>query len=157
MTPQGAVFALLIVAVAGGAAYQLLTGGPDLRVELRSVGGYTDNVPVWMPFKLSLHLTNAGDESITIRRIDVEPDLDNFNEAFASASPYDLSPPILLEPGAARDHEAGVTLLNANQLPERAYTLVFIVRFRTDVGDIVQRFPMQLDYAREPARRALRR
>ena len=144
------------MAAAGGAAYQLTTGGPDLQVQLIRVGGYTDNVPVWMPFRLALRLTNAGNESITIRRIDVEPDLDDFNEAFASASPYDLSPPILLEPGATRDYDAGVTLLNANQLPERTYMLVFIVRFRTDAGDIEERFPMQLGYVRDAKGRTIR-
>jgi hypothetical protein len=151
------VVAVLIVAAAAAITYRSLTNGPDLRVELRSVGGYTDNIPVWMPFRLNLRLTNAGNESITIRRIDVEPDLDNFTEAFASASPYDLSPPILLEPGAMRDYDAGVTVLNANQLPERTYMLLFVVRFRTDAGDIVQRFPMQLDYVRTPGQRRLRR
>ncbi len=136
--------------------WRALTRGPDLHVAVVNVGGYTDNMPVWMPFRVMLRLTNGGNESITIRRIDVEPDLDHFNEAFAAA-PYDLSPPILLEPGARRDYEAVVTVLNANQLPERTYMLVFIVRMRTDAGDIVERFPAELDYVRDPGRRALRR
>ena len=137
--------------------WRTLTSRPDLRVELFSIGGYTDNMPVWMPFRLMLRLTNNGNESITIRRIDVEPDLNDFNEAFASASPYDLSPPILLEPGARRDYETAVTVLNANQLPERRYALVFTVRMRTDAGEIIERFPAELDYVRDPGRRTLRR
>ena len=50
-----------------------------------------------------------------------------------------------------------MTVLNADQLPERTYRLVLIVRLRTDAGDIVQRFPMQLDYSRQPGQRVVRR
>ena len=42
-----------------------------------------------MPFTVTLRLRNTGNESITIRRIDIEPDLDDFNEAFSVGSPYD--------------------------------------------------------------------
>ena len=138
-------------------AYRAYENGPDLRTEILDVSGYTDNVPVWMPFKLKLRLRNDGNESITIRRIDVEPDLDQVNEAFSAGEPYDLSPPILLEPGAERIHELSVTILNANQLPERTYMLIFTVRMETDAGEIVTRFPMQLRYFRDPARRLLER
>ena len=128
-----------------------------MRVELLEVAGYSDNVPVWLPFRLALRLTNAGDESITIRRIDVEPDLDEVNEAYSAGEPYDLSPPILLEPGAERMHELSVTVLNANQLPEREYLLVFTVRLRTNTGEITATFPAQFMYFRDPARRVLKR
>ena len=138
-------------------AYRTYANGPDLRTEILEVSGYTDNVPVWMPFTLKLRLRNEGNESITIRRIDVEPDLDEVNEAFSAGAPYDLSPPILLEPGAERTHDLSVTVLNANQLPERTYMLVFTMRMETDAGEIVTRFPMQLRYFRDPARRLLER
>jgi hypothetical protein len=148
--------AALIVALVGWVAYRWTTSGPDLHVEIASVAGYTDNVPVWLPFRLTLRLTNAGDQSITIRRIDVEPDFDDVNEAYSAGAPYDLSPPMLLEAGVSRTHELSVTVLNANQFPERAYMLVFTVRMRTDAGEIVQRFPTQFLYFRDPARRVLR-
>jgi hypothetical protein len=157
ISPTTLLVAALVVVGGGWMAYRTYANGPDLRAELLDVSGYTDNVPVWMPFKLQLRLHNDGNESITIRRIDVEPDLDEFNEAFSAGAPYDLSPPILLEPGTERPHELSVTILNANQLPERTYSLVFIVRMQTDAGEIVTRFPMQLRYFRDPARRLLER
>ena len=148
--------AVLAIGLAGWIAYRTLTGGPDLRVEVAGIAGYTDNQPVWLPFRLTVRLANAGDESITIRRIDVEPDLNDFNEAFSAGAPYDLSPPMLLEPGAGRTHELSVTVLNANQLPERTYELVFTIRLQTDAGEIIQRFPAEFVYYRDPARRVLR-
>jgi hypothetical protein len=156
-TPSRIIVTVLIAGGAGWLAWRAATSGPDVRVELVDVGGYKENMPIWMPFRVMLRLINRGNASITIRRIDVEPDLDNFNEAYGSSSPYDLSPPMLLEPGARREYDAGITLLNANQLPERTYMLVFTVRLRTDAGDIVERFPGQFMYFRDPAERAWRR
>ena len=141
----------------GWVGFRTFSGGPDLHVEIADVAGYTDNVPVWLPFRLKLRLANTGDQSITIRRIDVEPDLDEVNEAYSAGAPYDLSPPILLEPGAERTHEVSVTVLNANQFQERTYMLVFTVRLRTDAGEIVASFPAQFIYFRDPKRRVLRR
>ncbi len=106
---------MIVNAIAGWVGFRTFRGGPDLHVEIADVAGYTDNVPIWLPFRLNLRLTNTGDQSITIRRIDVEPDLDGVNEAYSAGAPYDLSPPILLEPGAERMHEVSVTVLNANQ------------------------------------------
>ena len=137
--------------------FRTFSGGPDLHVEIAEVAGYTDDVAVWLPFRLTLHLTNTGNQSITIRRIDVEPDLDAVNEAYSAGTPYDLSPPILLEPGTDRVHEVSVTVLNANQFQERTYMLVFTVRLRTDAGEIVTTFPAQFIYFRDPKRRVLRR
>ena len=156
ISPSTLVVAALVVGAAGWIAFRVLTSGPDLRVDVVDVAGYTDNIPVWMPFRLRIRLVNAGNESITIRRIDIEPDLDDFNEAYSEGAPYDLSPPILLEPGAERTHELSLTLLNANQLPERAYMLVFTVRLRTDRGEIAISFPTQFLYFRDPTRRVLR-
>jgi hypothetical protein len=157
ISPTTLLVAVLVIGLAGWIGYRTYANGPELRVEVLEVSGYTDKVPVWMPFKLKLRLHNAGNESITIRRIDLEPDLDDFNEAYSAGAPYDLSPPILLEPGVERIHELTVTVLNANQLPERTYMLVFTVRMRTDAGEIVARFPMQLRYFRDPAQRLLER
>jgi hypothetical protein len=150
------VASLLISVLGAWTAYRWFTSGPDLRVEIASVAGYTDNVAVWLPFRLTLRLSNVGDQSITIRRIDVEPDFDDVNEAYSAGSPYDLSPPMLLEPGVSRTHELSVTVLNANQFPERTYTLVFTLRMRTDAGEILRRFSTQFLYFRDPARRVLR-
>ena len=157
VTPSTLIVAAVVIATLGWAGFRTFTGGPDLGVEIVTVAGYTDNVPVWLPFRLMLRLTNTGDESITIRRIDIEPDLDEVNEAFSAGAPYDLSPPILLEPGTERMHELSVTVLNANQFQERTYRLVFNVRLRTDAGEITVTFPAQFVYFRDPARRVLRR
>lgn len=157
ITPSTLVVAALAIAIIGWIGFRTFSGGPDLRVEIVEIAGYTDPTPVWLPFRLALRLTNAGDESITIRRIDVEPDLDEVNEAYSAGEPYDLSPPILLEPGAERMHELSVTVLNANQLPEREYLLVFTVRLRTNTGEIIATFPAQFMYFRDPARRVLKR
>ncbi len=148
---------MVVIATVGWVGFRTFSGGPDLRVEIVDVAGYTDNTPVWLPFRLNLRLANTGDQSITIRRIDVEPDLDEVNEAYSTGAPYDLSPPILLEPGAERMHELSVTVLNANQFPERTYSLVFTVRLRTDAGEITETFPAQFVYFRDPAKRVLRR
>lgn len=140
----------------GWIGFRTFNGEPELRVEIVEVAGFTDPPPVWLPFRLALRLTNAGDESITIRRIDVEPDLDEVNEAYSAGEPYDLSPPILLEPGAERMHELSVTVLNANRFPERTYMLVFTVRLRTNTGEVTATFPAEFIYFRDPARRVLK-
>jgi hypothetical protein len=147
--------ASLVLLAGGWFVYSSLTDRGDVRVRVLDVTGYTDEVAIWMPFRLTLELTNVGARSTAVRRIDVEPDLDGFNEAYGSAAPYDLSPPILLEAGATSTHQADVTLLNAAQLPERRYTLVFRVRLETDDGPVTAEFPAEFDFAREPARRAL--
>ena len=157
VTPSRLIVAALTLATVGWIGFRTFAGGPNLRVEIADVAGYTDNTPVWLPFRLNLRLLNTGNESITIRRIDVEPDLDEVNEAFSAGAPYDLSPPILLEPDAERMHELSVTVLNANQFQERTYSLVFTVRLRTDAGEIIETFPAQFDYFRDPSKRALRR
>jgi hypothetical protein len=157
IAPSTLVGATVVIAAVGWIGFRTFSGGPDLRVEIVDITGYTDNDPSWLPFKLTLRLTNVGDESITIRRIDVEPDLDDVNEAFSAGAPYDLSPPILLDPGTTRMHELSVTVLNAKQLPERTYRLVFTLRLRTDAGEIVALFPAQFLYFYDPARRVLRR
>jgi hypothetical protein len=109
-----------------------------------------------MPFRLTLELTNGGARTTSVRRIDIEPDLDGFNEAYGSSAPYDLSPPILLEAGATTTYVAGVTVLNAVQIEERAYPLTFRVRLDTEDGEVTAEFPADFVYAQDPARRSLR-
>ena len=147
----------LVLAGSAGLLYSSLTNRGDVRVELVDVAGFTDEVRIWMPFRVTLRLTNAGARSTAVRRIDIEPDLDDFNEAYGSSAPYDLSPPILLEAGAATTHQTVITLLNATQLPERTHRLVFRVRIDTDDGEVTAEFPAEFDHAQEPSGRALRR
>ena len=155
ITPSRLIVVAIVFGIGGWVAVRTFSGGPDLRVEVVKAAAYSDNVPSWLPFRLTLRLTNPGDQSITIRRIDVAPDLDGVNEAYSAGAPYDLSPPILLEPGASRTHELTVTVLNADQFAERTYTLILTVRLRTDAGDITATFPGQFAYFRDPQRRAL--
>ena len=127
---------------------------PGLRVQVLDVAGYTDDVPVWMPFRLTLGISNEGRTPVVVSRIDVEPDLDGFTEAFSGVGV--LEPPLRIEPGSRASYQAAVTLLNANQLPERTYDLVFRVRVERDGGAATFEFPAEFDYVREPKRRVLR-
>lgn len=132
-------------------------GGPDLSVRLAEVGGYTDQIPIWMRFTFTLDITNHTSRTIGIVRVDVEPDFDDFNEAYGQAVPV-LTPPLLIEGGNTTRHTALVTLLNAAQLPERTYDVVFRVRVETEDGDTVtQDFPARFEHSQDPARRVLRR
>lgn len=129
----------------------------DVRVRLVEVAGFTEDVRIWMPFSLTVELTNAGRRSTTIRRIDAEPDLEGYSEAYSLAAPYDLSPPLLLEPGVTRTHQIRVTLLNAAQLAERTYPVTFRIILDTTDGVVTAEFPAELEYSRDPTRRVLRR
>lgn len=147
----------MLIAGAAWAAFAFLTNRGDVRVRVVDITGFTDDVRIWMPFRLTLELANAGRRSTAVRRIDVEPDFDGFNEAYNVAAPYDLSPPILLEAGATTMYQAAVTLLNAAQLPERTYSVAFRVRLETDDGEVTAEFPAEFDYFQDPKRRVLRR
>lgn len=151
-----AIAALLAVIVAW-LGFDHWTNRGDVQVRLIEVSGFAEDVRVWMPFHLNLELTNPGRRSTTVRRIDVEPDLDEFTEAYSLTTPYDLSPPLLLDPGAARTHAIGVTLLNAAQLPERTYALTFRVTLDTDDGTVTAELPARFEYHRDPKRRVLSR
>lgn len=148
--------AALLIVVTAWTTFACLTNCGDVRLRLVAVAGYTEDVRVWMPFRLTLELTNAGRRSTAIRRIDIEPDLEGANEAYNIAAPYELSPPILLEPGASTNYEAVVTVLNAAQLVERTYPVIFRIRLDTDDGAVTGTFAAELDYFHDPSRRVLR-
>jgi hypothetical protein len=127
---------------------------PGLEVQVLDVGGYTDAMPIWMPFRVTLGISNRARSPVVIDRIEVEPDLDGFDEAFSGAGVLD--PPLRIEPGSRVSYQAAVTLLNANQLPERTWPLVFRVRIERADGEDRFAFPAEFEYVREPARRVLR-
>ena len=130
---------------------------PSLTVRVTDVSGFTEDLKVWMRFNVPLELTNTSGRTIGIQRIDVDPDLDGFNEAYGTAVPF-LSPPLLVQGNSTTAYTAVVTLLNSAQLPERTYDVVFRIRIETEDDDVVTaEFPAQLDYFQDPARRTLRR
>ncbi len=137
------------------AGYALFAPRDALRVEVLDVSGYTDDVRVWMPFRVNLGLTNTGRDLIRIRRVHVEPDFDGFNEAY-NVGTYELDPPLVVKPGTSLTYQAAVTLLNAAQLQEGAHPLVLRVRIERDGEEVAYEFPAEFDHSREASRRALR-
>jgi hypothetical protein len=130
---------------------------PALTVDMVEVGGFNEDLGVWMRYSAILELTNGSNRTLGIERITVEPDLDAFNEAYGHAVPY-LTPPLLIERNSATRYTAVVTLLNAAQLPERTYDLVLRVSVETEDGDtILREYSAQYDHSRNPAQRRLRR
>lgn len=140
---------MVAVAVAAWFAFR----PPGLRVELLDVSGYKDDVPAWMPFRVTLGIANESRTPIAIGRIAVEPDLDGFNEATSGAGI--LEPPLRIDPGNRASYQATATLLNANQLDEGTYPLVFRVRIEHADGTETFEFPRALVYTRDPARRVI--
>lgn len=143
--------ALLVLAAA---AAVVIIPQPGLRVELLDVSGYTDDVPAWMPFRVTLGISNDTRTPVSIRRIAVEPDLDEFNEATGGGGV--LEPPLRIAPGNRASYQAAATLLNANQLQEGTYALVFRVRLEHAGGTDTYSFPAELVYTRNPKTRVLR-
>ena len=128
---------------------------PSLTVDLIDVGGFNEDLGVWMRFNAVLELRNDGDQTIGLDRITVEPDLDGFNEAYGHAVPF-LAPPLLIERQSTTRYTVLVTLLNAAQLQERTYDLVLRVRIETEDGDtIVRDYPAHYDHSRQPSHRRL--
>lgn len=128
-----------------------------LTVSVGEISGYRDDLKVWMRFDVPLEITNDSGQTIGIDRIQVEPDLDNFNEAYGAAVPY-LTPPLLVQGHSTTQYTAVVTLLNAAQLPERTYDATFRVRIETEDGDSISTETRgQFEYFHDPARRVLRR
>lgn len=155
MSRRTVVVVILVLAAAAGIAVRLVLREP-LRVEMLDVSGYTDDVKVWMPFRVTLGLTNTSRDLLTIRRIHVEPDFERFNEAF-NVQTYELTPALLLEPGSSLSYQTGVTLLNATQLPDGAQALVLRVRIEDDHGkETLVDFPARFEHSQQPARRTLR-
>ena len=147
------LIAAIVLLVVIGSLF-LATRMPGLDVQVLDVSGYRDEIPVWMPFRVTLGLRNEGREPVVIERIFVEPDLDDFHEAFSGSTV--LTPPLRIEPGASASYQAAVMLLNANQLPERTYALVFRVTVEWEDGDVDYEFPTEFEYARDPMSRVLR-
>ncbi len=154
-TPKAAIWTGLTLALLGVAGYALFTTGNPLRVQLLDVSGYTDRLPVWMAFRVNLGLTNSGRDLITIRRIHVEPDFDDFNEAY-NVGIVELNPPLIVTPGSSLSYQAQTTLLNATQLQPGSHPLTLRVRIEQDGVDVTYEFPARFDHAQDPSRRALR-
>jgi hypothetical protein len=150
-------YAVTICAV-GLAAAAVACRRPDLRVALTDISGFTDSAPVsWMPFRFTLSIRNAGRGPVTIQRIHITPDLDDFNEAYNLEHPADLASPIRLDAGSTTTYRTSLTLLNAVQLSERRHRLVFKVRLETSDGDLEFDFPTEFEQSRDPKKRTLQR
>lgn len=138
------------------AIFACACAGPSVRVEIPQVSGFSDNVPVWMPIRVTLALTNTGRSPVVVTTVHVDPDFDGFNEAYGMGTPHDLDAAIRIEPGASVTHEAVVTLLNAQQLQPGLHDLTFRVRLRTaDDDEITAEFPARFQQALQPGERVL--
>ena len=155
MTTKAVAWTTALLAVAAVAAYALMPTSAPLRVQLLDVSGYTDDVKVWMPFRFNVGLTNQGRELLTITRVHVEPDFDDFNEAYNVAA-YELSPPLRIDPGSSATYQAATTLLNATQLDPGSRHLVLRVRVEANGAETTYDFPAEFDHAADPKARALR-
>ena len=143
---------LAAVAVAG---YMLSARADPLRVQLLDVSGYSDDVRVWMTFRVNVGLSNQGRDLLTIRRVHVEPDFHGFNEAY-NVGTYELNPPLRLEPGSSLTYQAAVTLLNATQLSVGPHQMVLRVRVDRNAREATYEFPAEFDHSADPRARALR-
>ena len=149
--------AVLVVAaiVVAGLGWWLFAPRDPLQVQVLDVGGYTEDMKTWMGFRVTLGLTNTGRDLVTIRRIHVEPDFADFNEAYGVGT-YELTPPIVVNPGSSVSYQAATTLLNATQLRWQTHPLTLRVRIEQNGRDAVYTFPAEFDNTQEPSRRALR-
>jgi hypothetical protein len=148
---------LAAIVIAIGVLAWRASSGAGVTTQLVDISGFNEDLKVWMRFDVTLDLTNETSRTIGIERIDVEPDLERFNEAYGQAVPI-LAPPLLIEAAATTRYRAAVTLLNSAQLPEGTYEVIFRVRVETEDGDTyLQEFPAQFDHSLSPETRALRR
>jgi hypothetical protein len=154
-TPKALIWTVCGLAAAGALGYALFAPQEALRVDVLDVSGYTDDVKIWMPFRINLGLTNRGRDLITITRVHVEPDFDGFNEAY-NVGTYELHPPLVVEPGSSLTYQAAVTLLNAIQLQRGTHPLVLRVRIEQNGDEVAYEFPAEFDQSQEPGRRAIR-
>jgi len=146
---------LLIAAALIAGGYAVLGGRQPLEAHILDVTGYTENVKIWMPFRVTLGLTNRGRDLLTLRRIHVEPDFENFSETFNEET-YQLDPPLLIEPGSSISYQAAFTLLNASQLQDGSHAMVFRVVIEQDNGRETRlEFPAIFDQTPDPANRKL--
>ena len=154
-TPKALVWTVSGAAALAAVAYAFLAPRDRLRIEILDVSGYTDEVKVWMPFRVNLGLTNAGRDLVSIRRVHVEPDFADFNEAY-NVGTYELEPPLVVEPGSSLTYQAAVTLLNAIQLQPGMHALVLRIRVEQNGADVTYEFPAEFDQSAEPSKRAIR-
>jgi hypothetical protein len=154
-TPKTALWAVGILAALAVLAYTIFVPPDPLRVQLLDVSGYTDDGKIWMPFRVNLGLTNTGRELVRISRVHVEPDFDDFNEAY-NVGTYELDPPLVVEPGNSLTYQAAVTLLNATQLQPGRHPMVLLVRIEQNGEEVAYQFPAEFDQSPDPSRRALR-
>lgn len=150
-----ALAVLAVVGLVAGAATWYSARGNPLTVQLLDVSGYDDVRNSWIPFRVTVGITNSGRDLVRIRRIHVEPDFDDFNEAY-NVGTYELNPALTIEPGASASYQAATTLLNATQLAWRTHALVLRVRVEQNGADAVYEFPAEFDHAERPDRRAIR-
>jgi hypothetical protein len=155
MTRKAVGWTAALLAVVGAAAYALIPSSGPLRVQLLDVSGFTDDVKVWMPFRFNVGLTNQGRELLTITRVHVEPDFDDFNEAY-NVGAYEVSPPLRIEPGSSATYQAATTLLNATQLDPGSRHLILRVRVEANGEETTYEFPAEFDHVLEPKARTLR-
>ena len=154
-TPKALIWTVCALVAAGALAYAIFAPQNPLRVEVLDISGYTDDVKVWMPFRLNLGLTNTGRDLITIRRVHVEPDFEGFNEAY-NVGTYELDPPLVVEPGSSLTYQATVTLLNAIQLQPGPHEMVLRVRIDQNGDEVTYEVPAEFDQSAEPPQRAIR-
>jgi hypothetical protein len=154
-TAKAVIGAVCGAAALGVLAYAIFAPQDALRVDVLDVSGYTDDVKIWMPFRVNVGLTNTGRDLITIRRVHVEPDFDGFNEAY-NVGTYELNPPLAVEPGSSLTYQAAATLLNALQLPAGTHPMILRVRIEQNGRDTIYEFPAEFDHAQQPGQRALR-
>jgi hypothetical protein len=146
---------VLLLAAGGGLIWWGLSVGDALRVQVLDVGGYTEDMKTWMGFRVTVGLTNTGRDLLTIRRIHVEPDFDDFNEAY-SVGTYELTPPLVVNPGSSVSYQATTTLLNATQLQWQTHPLTLRVRVEQNGREVEYAFAAEFDNTQDPARRAVR-
>jgi hypothetical protein len=147
--------ASLAVAVIAVAGYWWLRPGNPLRVEVLDVAGYSTVQGGWMPFRVTVGVTNTGRDLVTIRRLHVEPDFSGFNEAY-NVGTYEIVPALVVEPGSSISYQASTTLLNATQLSWGTHELVLRLRVEQNEREVVYEFPAEFDHAQDPERRAIR-
>jgi hypothetical protein len=154
-TPKALIWTVCALVAAGVLGYAIFAPQNPLRVEVLDISGYTDDVKVWIPFRLNLGLTNTGRDLITIRRVHVEPDFEGFNEAY-NVGTYELNPPLVVEPGSSLTYQAAVTLLNATQLQPGRHAMMLRVRIEQNAEEVTYEFPAEFDQSQQPTQRALR-
>ena len=141
-TPKAAIWTGVGLIAAAATAYALFSPRDPLQVQVLDVSGYNDDVKIWMPFRVTLGLSNRGRDPLVIRRLHVEPDFDEFNEAY-NVNTHDLTPPLRIEPGSRVSYQVIITLLNATQLQPGTRKLVLRARIETEGGVQTREFPAE--------------